>query len=479
MTKKLLVAALALSAAVYSLDAKVTLHHLIGDNMVLQQQTEARLYGYDEPGKTVKVTPSWDGKKYTVKTDKDGKWEVKVQTPAASFTPYEITFDDGEAVKIGNVLIGEVWVGAGQSNMEMPVGGFTGCPVDNLQETLVDAVNNSAIRYAKIPAVESMEPLEDAETKWNVISPETVRGASATAYFFARMLSRVQNVPVGIIEANKGGSRVESWLTRENLEKYTKEDLNREAMIKNFRFDFHRPMTWGYGTFNPILKYTVKGILFYQGCSNVGDPGNQYSERMKILAEQWRELFGLGEIPFFFVEIAPYAGNLSEVDKTWSARLREQQFRASTIIPNSGMVSTNDAVYPYEITQIHPAQKCKVGERLASAVLNKVYGHTAFPADSPSYKSMKIDGNKIYLTFDHMDGGFNRMMDIEGFEIAGEDHVFHPATCSQQWGRVAVYSEEVPAPVAVRYCFKNFQIGNFGNALGLPLIPFRTDDWEE
>ena len=479
MVKRFLVAVLAFTVSICFLDAKVRLHHLIGDNMVLQQKTEARLYGYDDAGKKVRVTTSWDGKKYDVKTDGEGRWEVFVKTPAASFNPYEITFDDGEIVKIGNVLVGEVWVGAGQSNMEMPVMGFNDCPTDNLLETIADAVNSSAIRFAKIPSVEKMEPQEDADTKWNVVTPQSVIYASATAYFFARMLSRAENVPVGIIEDNKGGSRVESWLSRENLEKYTDEPLDWESISKTPGYDYHHQLTWGNGTFSPILKYTIKGIIFYQGCSNVGNPGNQYSERLKILVEQWREAFNLGEIPFYFVEIAPYSGNPADADKTWSARLREQQFRASRIIPNSHMVTTNDAVYPYEVTQIHPAQKRKVGERLASAALNKVYGQKGFPADSPSYESMKIDGDKIFLTFKNMNGGVNRFMDIDGFEIAGEDHVFYPATCIAGSGKVFVYSDKVPAPVAVRYCFKNFKTGNFGNALGLPLIPFRTDNWDD
>jgi len=478
MIKRVLVAALALTISFNFLDAKVRLHHLIGDNMVLQQKTEARLYGYDDAGKKIKVTTSWDGKDYTVKTGKDGRWEVFVKTPAASFNPYEITFDDGDKVKIGNVLIGEVWVGAGQSNMEMPVRGFDNCPTEDLLGTIADAVNSSAVRFAKIPSVEKMEPQEDAETKWNVVTPNSVIYASATAYFFARMLSRAGNVPVGIIEANKGGSRVESWMSRENLEKYTDEPLDWDS-INTSKYDYHHQLTWGNGTFSPILKYTVKGIIFYQGCSNVGNPGNQYSERLKILVEQWREAFGLGEIPFYFVEIAPYSGNPADSDKTWSARLREQQFRASQIIPNSLMITTNDAVYPYEVTQIHPAQKRKVGERLASAALNKIYGQKGFPAESPSYESMEIDGDKIYLTFKHMDGGVNRFMDIDGFEIAGDDHVFHAATCNTDNGKIYVYSDQVKAPVAVRYCFKNFKIGNFGNALGLPLIPFRTDDWND
>jgi len=459
--------------------AKVTPHHLISDNMVLQQDSDVRLYGYSEPGAKILVTPSWDNVGVKVKAGKDGRWEVFVHTPLASMTPYSITFDDGEPLTVNNVLCGEVWVAAGQSNMEMPVRGFDSCPVEGLQETIRDAVNSPGVRYAKIPSKESMEPQEDADTHWTQVTPQTVMWASATAYYFARLVSRTLGIPVGIIEANKGGTRVESWLNRANLEAYTDEILDPVKMNEKFPMDYYHPLTWGNGTFNPILKYTVKGILFYQGCSNVGDPGNRYSERLAMLVKQWRDAFGLGEIPFFFVEIAPFSGEAKDAERTWSALLREQQKRAESLIPNSTVICTNDAVYPYEITQIHPCQKSKVGERLGYSVLNKIYGHSEFAADSPAYRSMQVEGDKIWLEFDHMDGGINRWYDVQGFEIAGEDKVFHPATFSHYWGRYYVSSPEVPAPVAVRYCFKNFCIGNLGNALGLPLFPFRTDDWPE
>ena len=255
--------------------------------------------------------------------------------------------------------------------------------------------------------------------------------------------------------------------------------------IVNFKpqWDFHRAMLWGNGTFNPILKYTVKGILYYQGCSNVGDPGNQYSERMKILVEQWREQFALGEIPFYFVEIAPY--HYDNVDADWGAKLREQQFRASTIIPNSALVSTNDLVYPYEPTQIHPAQKKPVGQRLAFLALNKTYGMEDVWCMSPSFKDMKIVNDSVHIHLNNTYGAISRFVDIEGFEVAGEDHVFHPAKASHywvpnggEWGEtICIVSPEVKHPVALRYCFKNFQIGNLKNAAGLPLFPFRTDNW--
>lgn len=484
MCRRIMLFATMLLTIALSAQAKVKLHHLVGDNMILQQQTKARLWGWAEKGKEVKVTVSWSDDVYKVKADKKGQWEVYVETPKASYTPLQITFDDGDKTTIKNVLSGEVWVCAGQSNMEMPVKGFGNCPVEGYNDEVVNANQYKAIHYVKIPSIMRMEPQEDANCEWKEVGIQTVGEASATGYFFAQVVSKVLDVPVGLIMANKGGSRVESWLTKENLEKYTSEPTDSDGIVKfKPEWDYQRALLWGNGTFNPILKYTVKGILFYQGCSNVGDPGNQYSERLKLLVDQWRTQFGCGEIPFYFVEIAPY--HYDNVNADWGARLREQQYRASQIIPNSGLVSTNDLVYPYEKTQIHPAQKKPVGQRLAFMALNKTYGLDAIGCMSPSFKDMKVTGKIVDIHLSNDLGAISRFEDIEGFELAGEDKVFHPAKAEHFWQpgggywdeTIRITSDEVEKPVAVRYCFKNFQIGNLKNAAGLPLFPFRTDEW--
>ena len=264
--------------------AKVKLPHLIGDNMVLQQQTDARLWGWAQPGKTVKVTTSWSNQVATAKADKNGEWLVKVKTPKASYDPLSITFDDGEPV-------------------------------------VIDAANHTGVRSVKIPSVMRAEPQADAPCEWRVCSPNTVGEFSATGYFFARTVHQALDIPIGLIEANKGGSRVESWLTKENLEKYTSDPTDSVAICKKWdKWDYHRSLLWGNGTFNPILNFTVKGILYYQGCSNVGDPGDQYSQRMKLLVEQWRQQFGLGEIPFYFVQIAPWAYDDGESSHRFTPR---------------------------------------------------------------------------------------------------------------------------------------------------------------
>ena len=466
----------ALSTMTLGMQAKVRLPHIIGDNMILQQDSKARLWGWDTPGKAVKVNVSWSKESYSAKTDSKGIWIVGVKTPKASYTPLSITFNDGDKTTINNVLSGEVWVCAGQSNMEMPVKGFGNCPVEGYNKAVMNANEYKGIHYVKIPSVMSTQPLDDAQCEWKVIDPQTVGDASATGYFFAQAINKTLNIPVGLVMANKGGTRVESWLDRDYLEKNTTESLDSMAMVKKFPYDYLRPLLWGNGTFSPILKYTVKGIIFYQGCSNVGDPAGQYTKRLNDLVSQWRRDFKLGDIPFYFVQIAPYFN--SDVNGDWGPRLREQQFNASKIIPNSGIVCTDDLVYPYESQQIHPSQKQQVGERLALQALNKTYGMKDIWCESAEFKDMKISNDTCYINLKNDYNGISRYEDIHGFEVAGADKVFHKANASYYWTKgLIVTSPEVKTPVAVRYAFRNWGYGNVKNAALLPLFPFRTDNW--
>ena len=466
----------ALSTITLGMQAKVRLPHIIGDDMILQQDSKARLWGWDTPGKAVKVNVSWSKESYSAKTDSKGIWIVGVKTPKASYTPLSITFNDGDKTTINNVLSGEVWVCAGQSNMEMPVKGFGNCPVEGYNKAVMNANEYKGIHYVKIPSVMSTQPLDDAQCEWKVIGPQTVGDASATGYFFAQAINKTLNIPVGLVMANKGGTRVESWLDRDYLEKNTTESLDSMAMMKKFPYDYLRPLLWGNGTFSPILKYTVKGIIFYQGCSNVGDPAGQYTKRLNDLVSQWRRDFKLGEIPFYFVQIAPYFN--SDVNGDWGPRLREQQFNASKIIPNSGIVCTDDLVYPYESQQIHPSQKQQVGERLALQALNKTYGMKDIWCESAEFKDMRISNDTCYINLKNDYNGISRYEDIHGFEVAGADKVFHKANASYYWTKgLIVTSPEVKTPVAVRYAFRNWGYGNVKNAALLPLFPFRTDNW--
>lgn len=481
MHKRILIIA-ALMAAM-CLQAKVRLPHVISDGMVIQQNTDVRLWGWAKAKSTVTVTTSWNVDKYQAKADKYGKFTVRVKTPIASFTPLTITFDDGDgSVIVGNVLAGDVWICGGQSNMEMPVKGFNGCPVKDYNNVVADAVNNRGLRYCKVPSVMSMKPLDDAQCRWRDSDVRNVSDESATAYFFGRMVSKTLGIPIGLIEANKGGSRVESWLDEASLKKYTDEKLDSVSIVRNSRYDYERTLVWGNGTFAPIQNCTVKGIIFYQGCGNVGYHTADYAFRLSKLVEQWRAGFGEGDIPFYFVQIAPYDYGPS----IEGALLREQQAKAVGLIPNSGIVCTNDLVYPYEKEQIHPCQKRQVGERLAFLALNRDYGFKNIYCDSPEFDKMEISGDTCFIKLKNDYGGLSRYNGIEGFEVAGVDRQFHKATATHYWKPghnphnewIAVISDEVKAPVAVRYCFKNFQLGNLGNQGNLPLIPFRTDDWK-
>ncbi|MCR5077149.1 MAG: sialate O-acetylesterase [Prevotella sp.] len=478
MRKRILMISAVLLTTVLGLSAKVRLPHLIADNMVIQQESDVRLWGWDVKGKPVTVTVSWSAERYKAMTDRTGKWMLTVRAPKASYTPLSITFDDGEPVTVSNVLAGEVWVCAGQSNMEVPVKGFPNCPIEGYNEVVATANQFSkAIHYCKVPSVMSMTPQEDAQCQWRATDMNSVADQSAVGFFFARLLNRALDIPVGLIEANKGGTRVESWLSKENLKRYTDEPLDSNEMVKKYSWDYHRPLLWGNGTFSPILNYTVKGILFYQGCSNVDMNTDTYAERLAMLVRQWRDGFRLGDIPFYFVQIAPcWYGN--DVNGTQSAYLREQQLMAQGLIPNSDIVCTNDCVYPWETQQIHPCKKQPVGERLANIALNHDYGFRNIQCESSRFDRMEVRNDTCVIFLKNNYQGISRYEGLEGFEVAGADRVFHKAEASYDW-RVGlmVKSKEVRKPVAVRYCFRNFQLGNVKNQAMLPLFPFRTDKW--
>lgn len=461
-------------------EAKVRLPHLISSGMVLQQQAEARLWGWADPGAEVRVKVSWSSEPYVCSADREGRWSVRVRTPEGSRTPLRLTFDDGDqAVEVDSVWVGEVYVCAGQSNMEMTLRGYGDCSVEGFNEAVLASLRQQDIHYVRLPHRMSMTPLEDTRCRWQAVSPQTVTGCSAVGYFFASLLQRVLDVPVGLLDVSRGGTRVESWLDRENLSLYTDEPTDTAGIVAREPVPARRAMVWHNGMFAPILNYTVRGIMFYQGCSNVGDPGNQYSQRLELLVRHWRRQFALGDIPFYNVQLAPYwAGN--DMGTNFML-LREQQRIASERIPNSALICLDDLVYPYERRQLHPCQKRQIGERIAFHALHKLYGMENVLCESPSFKEMRISGDTCYVQLKDTYGAMNLMEDVRGFELAGEDRVFHAATAEKiEWkgglGFVVV-SPEVKKPVALRYAFRNFYPGDLKNAAGLPLYPFRTDDW--
>lgn len=455
--------------------AKVKLPALMGDNMILQQQTDVKLWGTAAPNAEVRITPSWSGQTATCRADKDGRWLLAVSTPKAGYTPHEITFDDGETTTLRNILIGEVWLASGQSNMEMPLKGFAGCCILDGAEDIIAAAENRGVRMFTVPKHQTYEPQAECGGSWEVSSIETAPNFSATAYHFATSLSRALRIPVGIINSSYGGATVEGWISRELLQTYPDVPLTTDSIER--LHPMLRPMLMYNAMLKPLQNYTIKGIIWYQGESNVGRH-DTYARRLADMVQLWRKGWGLGELPFYFVEIAPHAYGGDQAEK--AAYLREAQFKAQSLIPNSGMISTNDLAEPYEKHNIHPRNKTKVGRRLSYLALNLTYGLEQIHCFSPQYKSWTAKDREAWVSFDHLEMGICRNYDLRGFEVAGDDRVFHPADnvwLHWQINEVVISSKEVARPVAVRYCFRDFQPGTMIGGNELPTIPFRTDNW--
>lgn len=476
--KKTLIA-MTLLATAATAGAKVELGPAIGDNMVLQQNSSARIYGKAAPGSDISVTPSWNSITYKAKAGADGRWMLEVATPAGGFTPWEIEISDGDPLTLQNVLVGEVWLASGQSNMEMPLKGFPGCNVlDGYDEIAAADAKAGKIRFFTVPLTQSYEPLDTVDARWEVPSPETTPDFSATAWYFANRLADVLQVPVGIVSDAYGGAKVESWTPRDILEQYADVSLKPEDVEQMVHY--YRPMLMYNAMFNPMKNYTYRGIIWYQGCSNTSTY-DTYAERLANMVGRWRSEIALGDIPFYSVEIAPYQYD-NPVEQGRSAFLREAQHKAMDMIPNSGIICINDLVEPFERYNIHPGKKSGVGKRLADLALNKTYGRTQFLAESPRYKSHRFEDGAAWVTIDSPSNGICRNYDIRGFEVAGPDKVFHAADSvyfKWQTNEFRVSSKDVAEPVALRYCFRDFLPGTLYGGNYLPLIPFRTDSWTE
>ncbi len=477
--KKFLIGGMVVLTAMAS-KAEIKLPDIISDNMVLQQQSDARLWGWSTPGAVISVTPAWDGKTYSATADKKGRWNVEVATPEASYTPQTIEIKgDGSSVKLENVLIGEVWLCSGQSNMEMPLNGFWCQPVENAGRAIAYSGRYPGIRVATVTRKGEYELQDSVEGKWMESKPENAGNFSAVAYFFARSLNEILGVPVGIINSSLGGSRVEGWMPKWKLDQYPDCSVEKEKATPDSVLHLWERINIMYNAMlHPIVGYTIKGFLWNQGEANVG-AHNNYPQRLADMVKIWRDEWKQGELPFYFVEIP--AWNYGNPDGTMAALLREAQHKAADIIPNSGYVSTTDLIYPREIEDIHGSKKEEIGERLAFIAANRTYGIDGVPAYYPCYKSVELNGNKAVVHLDNITNGLTPNGTLEGFEVAGADKVFHPAKAKELWycSAIEVSSDEVDDIKAVRYCFRNFSIGGIHNQFGLPLVPFRTDNWDE
>ena len=467
-------AALALMLICLAAGAKLNVKQPYSDGMVLQQNASAAVKGFASPGSQISVTTGWNGRSYRTRTGSDGIWTVKVATPAASYRSYQVKVSgDGGSMTIDDVLIGEVWLAGGQSNMEMPVSGFDSCPIDNYLEIITQAPAREKIRMFTVPIVESMTPLDACEGKWYGADPATIPSMSATAYFFALKLNTVLDVPIGIVACPRGGSSVESWLPAEVLSGYPDIDISEAGIAATTPWT--RPLVYFNGMFNPLAGLTAKGIIFYQGCTNVGRE-DTYAARLTRMVEIWRSMLddpGSG-LPFYEVEIAPYRYTGGQAGH--AAMLRKAQHDAVGMIPRSGIVITNDLVRDFEIDNIHPGDKQPVGNRLAYLALTKDYGFN-IPCICPEpIRAFRVEGSQaIYVKATDCRRGISRNHGVKGLEIAGPDGKFFEV--GDVWydnaqEALRISSPEVPNPVAVRYGWGDFVPGNLANRYGLPFSPF-------
>lgn len=452
-----------------SIQAEVTLPAIFGDHMVLQQQTDAAIWGKASPGKTVTLTTSWDGKSYSTRAEKDGNWKLKVKTPSAG-GPYNITISDGSILELKDVLIGEVWVCSGQSNMYMPVSGYHNQPVINSNEVILKSTNKS-IRLFTVERNVSLEPLEDFTGKWLECIPKNVAGFSATAYFFGQMVQEILDVPVGLINSSWGGTRIEPWISESGIKKF--DFIGLPDKDQQGKISPQTPTVIYNAMIYPMVGYAIRGGIWYQGESNRNEPG-QYVKLMPGLVENWRTVWEIEDLSFYYAQIAPFNYGSTGMN---SAFLREAQLKASTAIPNVGMACLMDA---NERDCIHPANKKVIGGRLAYLALANTYGMGGFEYSGPVLKEMTVEGSLVKLTFDHAEKGLTTFgKELVNFKIAGKNKRFYPAKASISRDGISLFSPMVKEPVAVRYAFDDFVVGELFNTEGLPASSFRTDDWEK
>lgn len=475
----------ALSLVATSAWADVKLPKIFGDHMVLQQKTEAPVWGWADADE--EVTVSLGESKATTKAGPDGKWMVKVATPAASGTALELVVKGKNEIKIADVLAGEVWIASGQSNMEWSVAQSM-----NPAEEIKNA-NYPQIRMIKVGRNPTDKPQDDfafvpnpkdAKSGWAVCSPETAAPMSAVGLFFARKLNQDLSVPVGIISTNWGGTIAEAWTSHETLaadlewfgpilekgKEFKAGNPNQPS--KEFKAgNPNRPSVLYNSMIKPLVPYAIKGAIWYQGESNVAR-AEQYAKLFPAMIADWRKSFGHGDFPFLFVQLAPYAYN-KQMNTGQLPELWEAQVKTLTGSPNTGMCVTTDIA---TINDIHPPNKQDVGLRLALSALANTYGKSDLVYSGPLYESHAVEDNKIRIKFKHAAGlKFDPSKPGEHFQIAGEDQKFVTAKAEIDGETIVVSSLDVPKPAAVRFGWTDTSEPNLFNGAGLPASPFRTD----
>jgi sialate O-acetylesterase len=434
--------------------AEVSVPAIFSSHMVLQQGVECPVWGFAAAGE--KVTVTFAGQTAKATADDKGNWMVKLKPLPANATPQTLTVAGQNTLTIEDVLVGEVWLCSGQSNMEWSLSQAT----DGKNEAA--KADNPLIRHIKLEHRGSDAPVTDVPSKgWTNCTPQTAGAYTAVGYYFAQYLTTELKVPVGLIGSNWGGTRIEPWTAPEGYKQVT--SLNSLATT-------NKPKLYN-GMIYPLVPFAIKGTLWYQGESNNGE-GMKYFEKMQALILGWREMWKYPDMPFYYVQLAPftYKGNPKSLAEMWDAQT------AALSIPHTGMAGTSDIGTP---KNIHPPNKKDVGKRLALWALAKTYDKPIAVYSGPIFKSMKIKGNQAELLFHHSGSGLTARdgKELTHFEVAGEDKNFVPAKARVEGSTVVVAAEGVAKPVAVRFAWDQVAEPNLSNKEGLPAIPFRTDNW--
>ena len=470
---------------------------IFGDNMVLQQQQTVPIWGWAAPD--ADVTVKFAGQTKSTRAGSDGKWLVRLGKLKASAEPQNLVVESADGplvtrhpslVTLTNILVGEVWLASGQSNMEKPVGLQRGQkPVFNSEQEIA-AANYPGIRLFKVEkGATASKPLTELKVyrSWQPCTPTNLDGSSfsAAAYFFGREIHTNLNVPVGLIESTWGGTKIEPWTPPVGFESVPGlAPFAHPSAGTNF-IASTRPSTIYNAMIAPLAGFAMRGALWYQGESNLMGTNSDndyltYVEKMKALVGGWRQIWGGGDFPFYFVQISPckYAG--AKVPRDLSPEMMPEfwtlQSRAAREIKNTGMVVTTDLVD--DLNDIHPRDKQDVGHRLALLARNKTYGERNVVCSGPVFRKMKIEGDKAVLTFDHADGGLMSKDNkpLTWFTIAGADGKNVPAEAKVVGDTVVVSAAGIEKPVAVRFAWDETAQPNLLNKAGLPAEPFRTDD---
>ncbi len=456
------------------LQAQVSLPALFSDHMVLQQNSRVAVWGKASPGEAVTVAVSWNNRSYTAQASAEGRWALELDTPAAC-TGQQITVSGRNTLTLNHVLIGEVWLCGGQSNMEFPVmrdpqmkwkTGMIG-----EEEELTDAdypgVRLFHVEHQLAPDGEK----DDCVGRWVVCKPENLKDFTAVGFTFGRKLYKETGIPVGLIQSTWGGTHAESWIPLPVMEsKPLYSGVLEEfaaAQVKRKKDECKVPATLWNGMIAPLIPYTIRGTIWYQGESNA-IRYEDYQEVFTDLIGSWRAAWKQPELPFYFVQIAPHYRQ--------PAGIREAQLKTWQHVPHTGMVVATDVA---DSTDIHPRDKRPVGERLANWALAEQY-HKQVTYSGPLYKSMHVNGPEVTVAFDYTDGGLctSDGEAVNGFFVSGADARFYPATAVITGDNsLKVSAPQVAEPVAVRYGYGTFFRVNLCNGAGLPAVPFRTDDF--